>query len=160
MYGSSKLVFMEDEFRQVAEEFAEVYSVLSEDSMSPEDLEVGAVDSLEDEASVRLPYLDINIVDWREWSPEKKLEVYVHEYAHTVDYSDDHQITFWDRVAEYTQTAIQNINELENALETKFDEEKLVYQVIESVHSGVIEPEMQSSHVEDYLEEALLPNNY
>lgn len=151
---------MEDEFQKVAEEFSAVYSVLSGDSMSPEELEVGAVDSLEDEASVRLPYFDINIVDWQEWSTEKKLEVYMHEYAHTIDYSDDHQITFWDRVAECTQTAIQNVNELENVLETQFDEEKLVYEVIESVHSGVIEPEMECSNVEDYLEETLLPHRY
>lgn len=144
---------MEKELQQISEEFAGVYNVLSDDKIRPDHLEVGAVDNSEDEASVWLPSLDINIQDWRTWSPEKKLEVYIHEYAHTVNYSDDHQISFWERVAQNTLEAANDIEELEEIFGEEFDKEQFKSQVVESVHEGVIEPGMDSERVKDYLEE-------
>lgn len=144
---------MEDELQQVAEEFATVYSYLSDEEKSPEELEVGRVDSLEDEASVLLPELDINLQDWREWSPVRKLEVYIHEYAHTENYGDDHQLTFWDRVGEHTLEVAEGIDALNDVFEGEYNGAQLIDRVIESVHEGVVEPERNPEEIKRYLKE-------
>lgn len=150
---------MDAVYDRVAEEFATVYTTLTDASLDPTDLEVGEVDDPADEAVICLPSLQINTDDWHDWEPERRLEVYIHEAAHAQDYADDHGFTFWQRVADLTLHATDGMEALNAGLDADLDEQTLYRTVIDSVHDGVTDDDVAPETVETYLEDRFYDAN-
>jgi hypothetical protein len=83
-----------------------LYNVVYDDGITRADIDFYEVEDAHTEGEVYLPEFGLNVDLWREWSTEKRVEVLLHEFAHTENYEDDHHPDFWDRVVERTEIAI------------------------------------------------------
>lgn len=134
-----------------ASEYAEIearivgsYNLLYENDLSVEDIEFYALEDERYEGEIYLPHIGLNVDLWDEWSTEKRVEVLIHEFAHTEKYEDDHHPDFWSRVVELTEIAIDHESEFEALFDDELDPETLKQTVVESIHEYVIETEMDT----------------
>ena len=133
-----------DEHREIETRIVGLYNVLYEENLTREDIEFYELEEEEYEGEIYLPHIGLNVEQWREWSTEKRVEVLVHEFAHTENYDDDHHPNFWDRMVELTDIAIAHRAEVEGVFDAELDPDELKRTVVESIHECVIEPEIDS----------------
>lgn len=91
------------------------------------------------EAEILLPQVGINFELWQEWPAEKRLEVLLHEFAHTENYEDDHSPEFWERVVRLVAEVSDNKKKIESILGEDINLSKLKKIIIRSVHVDVVE---------------------
>lgn len=121
-----------------------LYNILYTDDLTRDDIEFYELEEDHYEGEVYLPHIGLNVEGWREWSTEKRVEVLVHEFAHTENYEDDHHPDFWDRVVALTEIAIDHESEVEALFDADLDPDELRRTVVESIHEYVIEPDIDS----------------
>lgn len=130
------------------EEFEELivglYNILYEDDLTTEDIEFYELEEESYEGEIYLPYIGLNVDLWQEWSTEKRIEVLIHEFAHTENYEDDHHPDFWERVVELTEIAIAHEHEIAELFGSELDPDELKETVVESIHEYVIETDIDS----------------
>lgn len=135
---------MADETLKIEERIVGLYNVLYEDTLTRDEIEFYELEEECYEGEVYLPYIGLNVELWREWSTEKRVEVLIHEFAHTENYDDDHHPNFWDRVVERTDIALAHEDEIEDVFESDLNPDALKQTVVESVHEHVIEQDIDS----------------
>jgi isocitrate dehydrogenase len=126
---------------------AGVYAIVFDADVAAGDIELYDIDSAYVEAEIDMPYIGINHDDWTtEWSPERRLEVLLHEFAHVEESADepDHGPAFYDRLVDLTTTAEQNIDAIEALFDAVIDLEELEFHIIESVNEYTIETDIES----------------
>lgn len=133
-----------EEFRSIKRTIVDLYNVLYVDQITTEDIEFYELTDETEEAEVYLPEIGVNISLWRDWSTEKRIEVLIHEFAHTEDYDDDHLPTFWDRVVELTEIALDHQQEIEAVFDQSIDPTALKQAIVDSVHEEVIETDVDT----------------
>jgi len=121
-----------------------LHNLLYEEDLTTDDIEFYELEEDYYEGEVYLPYIGLNVDLWQEWSTEKRIEVLVHEFAHTENYEDDHHPDFWDRVVELTESAIDHGAEIESLFGDEFDPDELRRTVVGSVNEYAIEPEIDT----------------
>lgn len=129
--------------REMETRIVGLYDLLYEDELSRDEINLYELTEPDYEGEIYLPDIGLNFELWAEWSTEKRIEVLIHEFAHTTNYDDDHHPSFWDRVVDLTQTVIQERGAVE-ALFDDFDPERLKRTVVDSVHEGVIEADVDT----------------
>lgn len=145
-----------EEHREIERRIVSLYNVLYEDTLTRDDIEFYEIEEDYYEGEVYLPHIGLNVELWRDWSTEKRIEVLIHEFAHTENYDDDHQPSFWDRVVGLTDIALAHETDVEDVFEDDVDPDALKETVVESIHEHVIEPDIDSvetrkQHVGDAL---------
>lgn len=129
------------EYPAIEERIVGSYNLLFEDDLTVDDIEFYELEEEHYEGEVYLPYIGLNVDLWEDWSTEKRVEVLIHEFAHTENYEDDHHPSFWERVVELTEIAIAHGSEIETLFGDELDPETLKRTVVESIHEYVIETE-------------------
>ncbi len=124
-----------------------LYSLLYDDDLTKDELELYEVKDESCEAEVYLPDFGLNFEAWRQWSTEKRVEVLIHEFAHVENYEDDHYPSFWDRVVELTEVVTENQEAVEAVFDADLDTDTFRRTVVESIHEEVIETDTDT--VED-----------
>lgn len=132
------------EHRAIEERIVGLYNHLYEDDLTRADIEFYELKDEQYEGEIYLPDIGLNVNLWRDWSTEKRIEVLIHEFAHTENYEDDHHPNFWDRVVELTDIAIAHSEEIEAVFDAEVDAAVLKETIVESVHEYVIEPDIDS----------------
>lgn len=122
----------------------DLYNILYEEDLETSDIEFYELEEDYYEGEIYLPYVGLNVDLWQDWSTEKRIEVLLHEFAHTENYDDDHHPDFWERVVELTEIAIDYQNEIEAVFDSEFDPEELKQTVIDSIHTHVIETDIDT----------------
>ncbi|MEF8824738.1 MAG: hypothetical protein V5A27_00085 [Halapricum sp.] len=139
---------MADEADADHEEFENLivglYNILYEDDLTTEDIEFYELDEGHYEGEIYLPHIGLNVELWREWSTEKRVEVLVHEFAHTENYDDDHLPDFWDRVDTLTEIAIAHETGIAELFGAEIDPDELKAIIVESIHEYVIESDVDT----------------
>lgn len=133
-----------DPDREIEPIIVGLYSILYEDDLTIEEIEFYEVENEHFEAEIYLPHIGVNVTQWDGWSTEKRIEVLIHEFAHTENYEDDHHPDFWDRVITLTEIAIDHQSEIEELCEASFDPVTLKETVVNSIHEYVIESDIDS----------------
>lgn len=133
-----------DEHRAIETRIVGLYNVLYEDGLTRDDIDFYELEEEYYEGEIYLPYIGLNVDLWRDWSTEKRVEVLIHEFAHTTNYDDDHHPDFWDRVVELTEIAIEHRDEIEDVFDAEMDPDELKRTVVESIHEYVIEQDIDS----------------
>lgn len=133
-----------EEHRLIERRIVRLYNILYEDHLTPDDIEFYELKEERYEGEVDLPYIGLNVNQWRDWSTEKRVEVLIHEFAHTENYADDHHPNFWKRVVELTETAISQKPAIEGVFQAKLDTRALKETVVDSIHEYVIESDIDS----------------
>lgn len=121
-----------------------LYNILFEDGLTREDIEFYELEEDYFEGEVDFPHIGLNIDLWQSWSTEKRVEVLIHEFAHTENYEDDHHPEFWERVVNLTEIAIAHQSEIEEVFESQMDPDELKQTVVNSIHEHVIEQDIDS----------------
>lgn len=132
------------EYPEIEERIVGLYNLLFEDHLTLDDIEFYELEEEHYEGEVYLPHIGLNVDLWETWSTEKRVEVLIHEFAHTENYEDDHHPDFWDRVVDLTEIAIDRESEIEAIFDDELDPETLRHTIVDSVHEYVIEPEIDS----------------
>lgn len=132
------------EHRLIETRIVGLYNVLYQDDLTREEIEFYELEEEYYEGEVYLPYIGLNVDLWQEWSTEKRVEVLIHEFAHTENYDDDHHPDFWERVVELTEIAIAHTGDVEDVFDTDLDPNELKRTVVESIHEYVIEEDIDS----------------
>jgi isocitrate dehydrogenase len=139
---------MAEKTPETHEEFEELivglYNILYEDDLTTDDIEFYELEEEHYEGEIYLPYIGLNVDLWQEWSIEKRVEVLIHEFAHTENYEDDHHPDFWERVVELTEISIDYREEIEALFGGEPDPDELKETVVESIHEYVIESDIDS----------------
>lgn len=135
---------MDEEHRLIERRIVSLYNILYEDNLTPDDIEFYELEEEYYEGEVDLPYIGLNVSQWRDWSTEKRVEVLIHEFAHTENYADDHHPDFWDRVVELTGIAISHKSAIEEVFQAKLDARGLKATIVDSIHEYVIESDIDS----------------
>lgn len=135
-----------DERSAIKRTIAGVYNVVFDDHLDPGSIELNQLLGVDEEADIYLPEVGLNFHDWRRWSPERRLEVLLHELAHIEEETGepDHGVEFYDRLVELTEIAAEWRPELEGLFGTPLDFDRVRRHVVESVHEGTIEPDVES----------------
>lgn len=131
-------------YRTIEKRITGLYNILCEEDITGEEIELYELTEDAVEGEIQFPYIGINFDQWEEWSTEKRIEVLLHEFAHTTNYEDDHEPDFWTRVSELTEAAIDHQVEIEELFGSEIDPQKLKRTVTGSVHAGVIEQDVDS----------------
>lgn len=121
-----------------------LYNVVYDDGITRADIDFYEVEDAHTEGEVYLPEFGLNVDLWRKWSTEKRIEVLLHEFAHTENYADDHHPSFWERVVSLTETTIERKQAVEDAFDAEIDERELKRTVVDSVHEYVVEQDVDS----------------
>lgn len=132
------------EYLQIEERIVGLYNFLFEDELTVDDIEFYEIEDEEYEGEVYLPHIGLNVDLWKNWSTEKRVEVLIHEFAHTENYEDDHHPDFWDRVVELTEIAVVHESEIGTLFDDELGPETLRHTIVESIHEYVIEPDIDS----------------
>ena len=134
------------ERRAIKEAIAALYSIVFEDSLAADDVELNQLLHEDEEADVLLPEVGLNFAYWRQWSVERQLEVLLHELAHIEeeDSEPDHGDEFYERLCELTDIAADWDEELEAAFGEAIDFDLVRWFIVESVHEETIEPDRES----------------
>ncbi|AEN07020.1 hypothetical protein [Halolamina sp.] len=130
--------------RTIEERIVGLYTILYEDDLTLDDIEFYELENEQYEGEIYLPQIGLNVTLWQEWSTEKRVEVLIHEFAHTENYEDDHHPDFWDRIVELTEVAIDHRREIEAVFDAELDPDELKRVVVDSIHEWVIETEIDS----------------
>lgn len=133
-----------DGHRKIETRIVDLYNILYEDELTRDEIEFYELEEEYYEGEVYLPYIGLNVDLWQEWSTEKRVEVLIHEFAHTENYDDDHHPNFWERVVELTEIAIAHSGAVEDVFDTELDPNELKRTVVESIHEYVIEEDIDS----------------
>lgn len=133
-----------DDYVDIEARIVGLYNILYEDGLTRDDIEFYDLEEEYYEGEIHLPYIGLNVSQWREWSTEKRVEVLIHEFAHTENYEDDHHPDFWDRVVDLTEIAIAHEAEVAAVFDDGFEPAALRRTVVESIHEAVIEPDIDS----------------
>lgn len=133
-----------NEHREIETRIVGLYNILYEDDLTRDEIEFYELEEEYYEGEIHLPSIGLNVDLWQEWSTEKRVEVLIHEFAHTENYDDDHQPSFWERVVELTDIAIAHAADIEAVFDTDLDPDGLKRAIVESVHEHVIEPDIDS----------------
>lgn len=133
-----------DEHREIETRIVGLYNILYEDDLTRDEIEFYELEEEYYEGEIYLPYIGLNVDLWQGWSTEKRVEVLIHEFAHTENYDDDHHPNFWERVVELTELAVAYAGEIQDVFEAELDPDELKQTVIDSVHEHVIEPDVDS----------------
>lgn len=126
---------------------AGVYSVVFDEDLCPDDLALYAIDSPHVEAEIEFPYIGINRRQWtEEWTPERKLEVLLHEFAHVEEAEDelDHDPAFYDRLMTLAENAAANREAVEALFDAPIDFRTVQQHVVDSVNESTIEPHIDT----------------
>lgn len=144
--GSGGVHTTADERAEIRRIIAGLYNIVFEDHLSPDDIELNQLLDEDEEADIYLPEVGLNFYYWRRWSPERRLEVLLHELAHVEEEPGerDHGDEFYERFAELTDTAADWKPELEVLFGESIDFDKFHRFVIESVHEETIEPDIET----------------
>jgi isocitrate dehydrogenase len=124
-----------------------VYGLVFEDDLRPHDVELYAIESSHVEAEIEFPSIGINRRQWtEEWSPERKLEVLLHEFAHVEEAEDDldHDPAFYRRLTELADNAVDHRSEMEALFDASLDFRRLHAHIVDSVNEYTIEPDIDS----------------
>lgn len=135
---------MAEEHQLIEHRIVSLHNILYEDDLTSDDIEFYEIEQEHYEGEVELPYIGLNVEQWRDWSTEKRIEVLIHEFAHTENYADDHHPDFWDRVVELTEIAISHQSAVEEAFQAPLDARALKGTIVDSIHEYVIEPDIDS----------------
>ncbi len=139
---------MAEETPETHEEFEELivglYNILYEDGLTTDDIEFYELEEEEYEGEIYLPHIGLNVELWQEWSTEKRIEVLIHEFAHTENYDDDHHPDFWERVVDLTEVAIAHELEIAELFGSELGSDELKETVVESIHEYVIETDIDT----------------
>lgn len=133
-----------DEHRVMETRIVGLYNILYVDDLTREEIEFYELEEEHYEGEVYLPYIGLNVELWRDWSTEKRIEVLIHEFAHTENYDDDHHPDFWDRVVELTEIAIAHRADIEELFGAELNPDELKRTVVDSIHEYVIEADIDS----------------
>lgn len=144
--GSGGVRTTADERAEIRRIIAGLYNIVFEDHLSPDDIELNQLLGADEEADVYLPEVGLNFHYWRRWSPERRLEVLLHELAHVDEETGDrdHGDEFYDRFAELTDIAAAWKPELEALFGESIDIDRVHRCIIESVHEETIEPDIET----------------
>ena len=124
-----------------------VYNLVMPDGPSSAALSLYYIDSEHVEAEVEYPLLGVNRRAWNEiWTPERKLEVLLHEFAHIEEGPGerDHGPLFYHRLSELTWLAEDHQSELEELFGVPLDFSEVRDHVVDSVNEYTVEPEVES----------------
>ncbi len=128
-------------FREI---LAGLHNQLLKNKIRADDLDIGFLENRDTEAEIHLPEFDVNLFLWSRWSVEKRLEVLLHELAHVMNYSDNHQPSFWKRVADLVKRVASCKTAVEEIMGARFTIADLQRCVVNSVHEEEIDPRMDS----------------
>lgn len=126
---------------------AGLYNVVFGERLQPGDIELYDVDSEYVEAEVLFPYVGVNLTAWEDdWSPERRLEVLLHEFAHVQEAAGepDHGPAFYARLADLTATAEAYRAEIAGLFGTQLDFEDVREHVVDSVNEWTVEEGIES----------------
>ncbi|MFW5919754.1 MAG: hypothetical protein ACOCSF_06120 [Halanaeroarchaeum sp.] len=127
-----------------------VYSVVFDEDLHPDDVALYAIESPHVEAEIEFPHIGINRRKWtEEWSPERKLEVLLHEFAHVEEAEDelDHDPAFYERLTTLTENAADDRGEIEALFDAPIDFRLVKRHIVDSVNEYTIE-----SHIDTVAE--------
>lgn len=101
------------------------------------------------EAEIEFPSLGINRRKWEAWSPERRLEVILHEFAHVGEGTDelDHDPRFYERLTALAARAEAHGDEIEALFGASLDFEEVREFIVDSVNEHTVEPAIEG--VED-----------
>lgn len=133
-----------EERQRIRDVLAGMHNALFQDDITADDITLTQLTSYYNEADVYFPYFGINIGQWRDWSPEKKMEVLLHEFAHVENHEDNHRPPFWERFVDLVEIAEEHQAELEQALDADIDMQEVRERIIDSVHEGTVDLRMDS----------------
>jgi len=119
-----------------------VYEVVFEEDLRPDDVALYAIESPHVEAEIEFPHIGINRRQWtEEWSPERRLEVLLHEFAHVEEAPDelDHDPAFYERLMALAENAAANREEVEALFDAAIDFRAVKRHIVDSVNEYTIE---------------------
>jgi isocitrate dehydrogenase len=119
-----------------------VYEVVFEEDLRPDDVELYAIESPHVEAEIEFPSIGINRRQWtEEWSPERRLEVLLHEFAHVEEAPDelDHDPAFYERLMALAENAADNAETVETLFDAAIDFRAVKRHIVDSVNEYTIE---------------------
>ena len=126
---------------------AGVYNIVFEDDLHPAEIDLYYIDSEHVEAEIELPYIGLNRAAWEErWTPERKLEVLLHELAHVEEGPDepDHGPQFYRRLAELARIIAAHRSEIESLFDAPIDFDLVYEHVVDSVNEYTVERDIDS----------------
>lgn len=126
---------------------AGLYNLLFADDIVPDEIELYEIESEYVEAEIELPSIGINRADWEEeWTPERRIEVLLHEFAHIEEDPDepDHGPRFYDRLADLARIAETHQSEIETLFGTELDFERIHEHIIGSINEWTIEADIDT----------------
>lgn len=135
---------MPDDHKRIETRIVGLYNILYDETLQRSDIEFYEIETDDFEGEVYLPEIGLNVDLWQEWTTEKRIEVLIHEFAHTENYDDDHHPDFWDRVVTLTESTITHRAAVEDVFAGTVDPETLKTTIVESIHEHVIEPDIDS----------------
>lgn len=133
-----------DEHREITTRIVGLYNILYEDCLTRADIEFYEIEDEQYEGEIYLPEIGLNVELWKEWSTEKRIEVLLHEFAHTENYDDDHHPNFWSRVVSLTEITISHRSEVTDVFDTNFEPKALKRTIVKSIHQCDIEQDIDS----------------
>lgn len=126
---------------------AGVYAIVFDEEVESGDIELYDIDSAYVEAEIDMPYIGINRDEWEtDWSPERRLEVLLHEFAHVeeTEAEPDHGPAFYDRLIELTTIAERNQGDIEALFGTEIDFDEVQEHIVESVNEYTVETDIEN----------------
>lgn len=144
--GSGGVRTTSGERQLIKHTIAGLYTLLFEDHLSPEEIELNQLLHADEEADVYLPEVGLNFEYWRQWSVERRMEVLLHELAHVDETAGerDHGDEFYARLVELTEIAADRSHALEDLFAEPIDFTQVSRYLIESVHEETIESDFDS----------------
>lgn len=123
-----------------------LYNLVFEDDLRSNELRLYDIESEYVEAEIDFPYIGINRRKWAEWSPERRLEVLLHEFAHVEEGEDDldHDPAFYERLTDLATVAQAHGSAVEALFGASLDFEEAREHIVDSVNEYTIEPEIDS----------------
>lgn len=124
-----------------------VFSVVFGEDLQPDDVALYAIESPHVEAEIEFPYIGINRRQWsEEWSPERKLEVLLHEFAHVEEAEDelDHDPAFYERLMALAENAAANAEAVEGLFDAPIDFRVVKRHIVDSVNEHTIESHLDT----------------
>jgi len=124
-----------------------VYEVVFEKDLRPDDVALYAIESPHVEAEIEFPNIGINRRQWtEEWSPERKLEVLLHEFAHVEEAPDelDHDPAFYERLMALAENAAANSDAVESLFDAPIDFRAVKRHIVDSVNEYTIESHLDT----------------
>lgn len=124
-----------------------VYNLVFPDAITVDDIDLYWIDSGRVEAEIEFPALGLNRKAWNEtWTPERQLEVLLHEFAHIEEGpgEHDHGPLFYHRLSELTWLAQDHQAELEALFGVGLDFDAVREHVVDSVNEHTVEAAVDS----------------